>query len=238
MKNHYSTNEKFTACGRKITRFPINRYRPTIQYFDDWALVDCSQCLRQRATPEGSRVSDNEEFLSNAKFEIFELFVSVSDEFDGSEYQQGKKDGLRTALALLGNPEFIAYNRGNGGARNKRKLSFPVAMYELERDEYEGAIVLRRGVFERYDNRVAWYITRDVQSGIAMVMPKESGNKSGLFFFHVISREEDISPYLWDKPEDAFEWWEANRERIVAFTSDRLRLRDEVQKVEDDSDGN
>jgi hypothetical protein len=56
-------------------------------------------------------------YLADAKDEIFELFASIREGFDGSEYQQGKKDGLRTALALLGMPEMLAFNRGNGGAR-------------------------------------------------------------------------------------------------------------------------
>ena len=33
---------------------------------------------------------------------------------------QGKKDGLRIALALLGAPEMIAFNHGNGDARVTR----------------------------------------------------------------------------------------------------------------------
>jgi hypothetical protein len=57
------------------------------------------------------------EYLSNAKDEIFELFQRVRDEFDGSEYMQGKKDGLRIALALMGMPEMLQYNRGGGMAR-------------------------------------------------------------------------------------------------------------------------
>ena len=52
------------------------------------------------------------EFLSSAKNDIFDLFVAVRDGFDGSEYQQGKKDGLRTALALLGNDGLDSFNRG------------------------------------------------------------------------------------------------------------------------------
>ena len=52
------------------------------------------------------------EFLSSAKNDIFDLFVAVRDGFDGGEYQQGKKDGLRTALALLGNDGLDSYNRG------------------------------------------------------------------------------------------------------------------------------
>lgn len=118
------------------------------------------------------------------------------------------------------------------------KKSYPATMYELGRDKYEGAIVLRRGVFERYDNRVAWYVTRDAQMGLPSLFPKEPGRKDGLFFMHVLNRADDMSPYLWDTPEEAFEWWEANRERIVAFTSDRLRLRGEVEKAEEWEDDN
>lgn len=57
------------------------------------------------------------EYLSDGKFAIFELFVSVHETFDGSEYQQGKKDGLRTALALLGDVEMADFNRGQGKSR-------------------------------------------------------------------------------------------------------------------------
>lgn len=114
---------------------------------------------------------------------------------------------------------------------------FPVAMYELERDKHEGAIVLRRGVFERYGNRAAWYVTRDAQMGLPSMFPKEAGRKDGLFFMHILSREDEITPYLWNTPEEAFGWWESNRERIVAFTSDRLRLSGEVEKaMEEDED--
>ena len=57
-------------------------------------------------------LSANLEFLLNAKQEIFEVFEELRNKFDGSEYQQGKKDGLRIALALLGNPEMMSFNRG------------------------------------------------------------------------------------------------------------------------------
>ena len=57
------------------------------------------------------------DFLSNAKDEIWELLIAVRDSFDGSEYQQGKKDGLRSALAILGTPEMASFNRGGGMAR-------------------------------------------------------------------------------------------------------------------------
>ena len=57
------------------------------------------------------------ESLSEGKQEIWELFERMRDEFDVSEYMQGKKDGLRIALALLGAPEMIAFNHGNGDAR-------------------------------------------------------------------------------------------------------------------------
>lgn len=57
------------------------------------------------------------DFLSDAKDEIWELLIAVRDSFDGSEYQQGKKDGLRSALAILGTPEMASFNRGGGMAR-------------------------------------------------------------------------------------------------------------------------
>ena len=57
-------------------------------------------CLREQVAAL-ARQSASHDFLSDAKDEIWELFVAVRDDFDGSEYQQGKKDGLRSALALL-----------------------------------------------------------------------------------------------------------------------------------------
>lgn len=63
------------------------------------------------------------EYLSNAKDEIFELFQRIREEFDDTEYMQGKKDGLRTALALLGMPEMLKFNRGGGMAREQGKKS-------------------------------------------------------------------------------------------------------------------
>lgn len=59
----------------------------------------------------------SEEFLSSAHDEIFELFERVRNDFDGSEYQQGKKDGLRSALALLGHVGMDQYNRGGSMSR-------------------------------------------------------------------------------------------------------------------------
>ena len=60
----------------------------------------------------------NLKYLQNGKDEIFELFCAVSDEFDGSEYQQGKKDGLRSALALLGMSDMSDFNRGGVRSRD------------------------------------------------------------------------------------------------------------------------
>lgn len=42
------------------------------------------------------------EFLSDMKFEIFEYMIEVTDNFEGTDYEQGKKDGLRIALGFLG----------------------------------------------------------------------------------------------------------------------------------------
>ena len=53
----------------------------------------------------------NRKYLSNGKNEIFELLINVREKFDGTDYQQGKKDGLRSALALLSNPEILSFNR-------------------------------------------------------------------------------------------------------------------------------
>lgn len=60
------------------------------------------------------------EYLLNGKDEIFELLCQVRENFDGTEYMQGKKDGLRTALALLGMPEMLMFNRGNGMSDDKK----------------------------------------------------------------------------------------------------------------------
>jgi hypothetical protein len=57
------------------------------------------------------------EYLSNGKDEIFELLQKIREQFDDTEYMQGKKDGLRTALALLGMPEMLQFNRGGGMGR-------------------------------------------------------------------------------------------------------------------------
>lgn len=69
----------------------------------------------------------NLEYLQNAKDEIFTLFESVREEFDGSEYQQGKKDGLRLALSLLGVDNMAAFNRGGPLSRDNfgNGRSFP-----------------------------------------------------------------------------------------------------------------
>ena len=78
------------------------------------AEAECERLREQIAAL--ARQSASHDFLSDAKGEIWELFVAVRDDFDGSEYQQGKKDGLRSALALLGTPEMIAFNREGGMA--------------------------------------------------------------------------------------------------------------------------
>ena len=57
------------------------------------------------------------EYLENGKNEAWEFFEKFREQFDGSEYQQGKKDGIRTTLAFLGNPELLATNRGGAMGR-------------------------------------------------------------------------------------------------------------------------
>lgn len=57
------------------------------------------------------------EYLSDGKDKIFELLIEIRDNFDETEYMQGKKDGLRTALALLGTDHMLELNRGGAMAR-------------------------------------------------------------------------------------------------------------------------
>lgn len=77
-----------------------------------------AECERLRAQVATLRLHcASYDFLSDAKDEIWELLIAVRDSFDGSEYQQGKKDGLRSALAILGTPEMASFNRGGGMAR-------------------------------------------------------------------------------------------------------------------------
>lgn len=74
----------------------------------------------QQVTNELSRLrfaAASQAYLQEGKDAIFELFVKVHENFDGSEYQQGKKDGLRTALALLGIDGMDTFNKGQPKAR-------------------------------------------------------------------------------------------------------------------------
>lgn len=52
MKSHFELNYKITACGRKITRFSINGWTPTLRLYSDWQYVDCLPCLAHQ--PEGN----------------------------------------------------------------------------------------------------------------------------------------------------------------------------------------
>jgi hypothetical protein len=90
----------------------LERYAQTspAQMFQE-LLVEEKKNFKLRCDAAGN------EYLSNGKQEIWELLESVRESFDGDEYTQGKKDGLRSALALLGNPEMVDFNRGNRNAR-------------------------------------------------------------------------------------------------------------------------
>ena len=49
---------------------------------------------------------------------LFEMIEDIQSEFDGSDYMQGKKDGIRLAYALITNdPVWIKFNRGESFAR-------------------------------------------------------------------------------------------------------------------------
>ncbi len=40
--------------------------------------------------------------MSNPDSEFIEFYLDFVERFDGTEYQQGKKDGMRIAIAFLG----------------------------------------------------------------------------------------------------------------------------------------
>lgn len=56
-------------------------------------------------------------YLEHGKDAIFDVFVEISQQFNGTQYMQGKKDGLRIALALLGNAGMAEFNQGGSHAR-------------------------------------------------------------------------------------------------------------------------
>lgn len=111
MTKYRQRQEKYSVQDTEIKRLreEIERIRKAMGGHPDSDLVSLATTLNVQAR--------SAEFLAEGKDEIFELFVRIRDEFDGTDYMQGKKDGLRTALSLLGLPEMIAFNRGNGGAR-------------------------------------------------------------------------------------------------------------------------
>ena len=65
------------------------------------AEAECEQLRLDRASLE---------FLQAGKQDIVELLLAVRERDDGTDYVQGKKDGLRSALALLGIPEMQSLN--------------------------------------------------------------------------------------------------------------------------------
>jgi len=54
---------------------------------------------------------DQLEYLRDRIHEFFELFCDFVDDFDGTEYQQGKKDGMRIALSFISDPSWGGLNR-------------------------------------------------------------------------------------------------------------------------------
>jgi len=111
---------------------------------------------------------------------------------------------------------------------------YPATVYELERssDRYEPAIVARRGIFEKYDDKIFWFVDRDAHSGLLEMYPKEPNGSNGLFFREIVSRHDDLLLYLWETPQEIFAWWEANREKIIAFHADRMRWHKTITESE------
>jgi hypothetical protein len=60
------------------------------------------------------------EYIEEQIHSFFELFCDFVDEFDGSEYQQGKKDGMRIALSFISDPSWADLNRGGRMGREIR----------------------------------------------------------------------------------------------------------------------
>jgi len=110
-------------------------YEPKERADIDIATLELEAALKELEATNASNddieiIKANLEFLQNAKDEIFTMFEEVRSNFDGSDYQQGEKNGLRIALSILGNVEMIDFNRGNSRAReglgkNERISSLP-----------------------------------------------------------------------------------------------------------------
>lgn len=83
-------------------------------------------------------VKNQRDILRKAKREIFNLFDDVRCEFDGTEHQQGKKDGLRLALSFL-YPDggWEQFNVGESRGRARIKLSGAARIAKERRRQLE-----------------------------------------------------------------------------------------------------
>jgi hypothetical protein len=111
---------------------------------------------------------------------------------------------------------------------------YPVVRYELERHLQEGSVVLQRA--RRNNEVLGWWISRaEFSFGDTYLLPKESRRKDGCIFLESVDvKDEDLQPYLWTTPVEAFVWWEANRENIVIFNLDRIRLGSRINEQEEE----
>lgn len=76
--------------------------------------------------------------LYEAGQRVFDLFMAVSEEFDGSDHMQGKKDGLRLAISILfDEPKWAQFNTGKPGGNPYRKLTGVAQIAQERRRQVE-----------------------------------------------------------------------------------------------------
>lgn len=69
--------------------------------------------LQQQLNLANAQLDNYEE----QKDQLLDLFQKVRENFDESEYQQGKKDGIRIALTFFTGNDWVRFNRGGKVAR-------------------------------------------------------------------------------------------------------------------------
>jgi hypothetical protein len=85
--------------------------------FSDWELL--SRYIE--------RLEGVKNYYEECSDKLMEMFLKVSNDFDGYDYSQGRKDGIRNALTIFGNTDWNRFNRDGGSANpysghNEEKL--------------------------------------------------------------------------------------------------------------------
>jgi len=114
-------------------------------------------------------------------------------------------------------------------------IKYPAVRYELESDTHESDIVLER--VKQKGKAVGWAITRSTFHLFQFFLPRQTERKDGVFFMESVDvNREDLTSYLFETPVQAFLWWEANRENVVVFHRDRVRLADKILDEEEEEE--